>query len=286
MGGVLRIRAVDDRSLRPRSGSSAKALLLTVLGELVLPHGGSVWTSTVVDVLGSLHIDERNARQALARLADDHTIRSERHGRRARWHLTEGGERLLTVGTQRIYELGTDDDGWDGRWLVVLCSVPEDQRAKRHQLRTQLTFAGFGFLAPGVAVSPHVDREPAANAVLAELGLLPGAIVFRAEAGDLVEAGDLLTRAWDLDGLAAAYAGFVTAFEDRAPQTDGERAADLVELVHEWRRFPFLDPGIPARLLPPHWPGRTAHGVFAERHDAWSPGAVRWYVSTEAAASA
>jgi phenylacetic acid degradation operon negative regulatory protein len=276
---------MDDRALRPRSGSSAKALLLTVLGELVLPHGGAIWTSTIVRALALLDVEERNARQAVARLAEQGTVRSRRQGRRARWLLTDHGRRLLVEGTERIYQLGAGDDRWDGRWLIVLCSVPEDQRAKRHQLRTQLQFAGFGFVAPGVAVSPHLDREPAANAVLAELGLLPGAMVFRAEAGDLVEADDLLSRAWDLDALATSYTGFVRAFEDRAPATDQARFADLVELVHEWRRFPFIDPGVPARLLPAHWPGRAAHGIFAERHDAWSPGAVRWYVAAEESAA-
>jgi phenylacetic acid degradation operon negative regulatory protein len=277
--------SVDDRALRPRSGSSAKALLLTVLGELVLPHGGAVWTSTVVQALGLFDVEERNARQALARLAEQGTVRSEKQGRRARWHLTDAGRRLLVDGTARIYALGTGDDRWDGRWLVVLCSVPEDQRTKRHQLRTQLEFAGFGFVAPGVAVSPHLDREAAANAVLDDLGLLPGAMVFRAEAGDLVAADDLLARAWDLGTLAASYTSFVADFQDRAPRTDAARFADLVDLVHEWRRFPFLDPGIPTRLLPAHWPGRAARGLFAERHDAWSPGATRWYEAAEAAAT-
>jgi phenylacetic acid degradation operon negative regulatory protein len=272
---------MDDRALRPRSGSSAKALLLTILGELVLTHDGAVWTSTIVRALATLDVAERNARQAVARLAEQGTVRSEKQGRRARWHLTDAGRRLLIEGTQRIYELGTGEDRWDGRWLVVLCSVPEDQRAQRHQLRTRLGFAGFGFLAPGVAVSPHLDREAAANRVLDGLGLLPGAMVFRAEAGDLVAADDLLARAWDLDALAAAYTAFVDGFEGRAPTTDEARFADLVELVHEWRRFPFMDPGIPARLLPPHWPGRTAHGLFSERHDAWTPGAVRWYLEAE-----
>ena len=149
--------AVNDRTMRPRSGSSAKALLLTILGEFVLPHAGSLWTSTVVDALGALDVDERNARQAVARLAERGTVRSVKHGRRARWHLTDQGQRLLTDGTQRIYEFGRREDTWDGRWLVVLCSVPEEQRAKRHQLRSRLGFAGFGFLGAGVAVS-HAPR--------------------------------------------------------------------------------------------------------------------------------
>src|SRR5262245_766981 len=117
---------MPDDALRPRSGSSAKALLLTVLGEFVLPHQGSVWTSTVVRSLGLLGVEERNARQALARLADQDVVRSERDGRRARWQLTATGRDLLTSGTERIYGFGAGDGAWNGRWLVVLCSVPEE----------------------------------------------------------------------------------------------------------------------------------------------------------------
>jgi phenylacetic acid degradation operon negative regulatory protein len=275
---------MDDRALRPRTGTSAKALLLTILGELVLPHGGGLWTSTVVTGLGLFGVEERNARQALARLADQGTLRSEKQGRRARWYLTDSGRQLLLDGTKRIYELGGDDEGWDGRWLVVLAAVPEEQRAKRHQLRTQLEFAGFGFVAPGIAVSPHLDREPAANAVLAGLGLLPGALVFRAEAGAVVDADDLLLRAWDLDVLAAEYRAFIDRFDRAAPVGDEACFADLIDLVHEWRRFPFLDPGIPAQLLPDRWPGHPAQELFAARRETSTPGARRWFLDAEDAA--
>jgi phenylacetic acid degradation operon negative regulatory protein len=277
---------MDEHTLRPRSGSSAKAILLTILGEFVLPHSGSVWTSTVVRSLGLLGVEERNARQALARLAERGTVRSQKEGRKARWHLTDDGRRLLTAGTKRIYEFGRGDDAWDGRWLVVLCSVPEEQRAKRHQLRSQLGFAGFGFVAPGVAISPHVEREGAAVTVLKDLSLLPGAIVFRAATGDLVEPGDLLRRAWNLDELAAGYTDFIAAFARRAPGSDAARFAAHVDLVHEWRRFPFVDPEIPPQLLPQRWPGRRAKQTFDDRHRAWAPGANAWYGAAESSTTA
>ena len=35
---------------------------------------------------------------------------------------------------------GTPRPPWDGRWLVLVVSVPEAQRALRHQLRTQLAY--------------------------------------------------------------------------------------------------------------------------------------------------
>jgi phenylacetic acid degradation operon negative regulatory protein len=32
--------------------------------------------------------------------------------------------------------------------------------------------------------------------------------------------------------------------------------------VHEWRKFLFTDPGLPAALLPVQWPGRQAAALF------------------------
>jgi phenylacetic acid degradation operon negative regulatory protein len=263
--------------MRPRSGSSAKALLLTVLGEFVLPHHGWVWTSTVVRSLAALGVEERNARQALARLADQGIVQSRKQGRRARWRLTDHGRELLATGTERIYGFGGTEERWDGQWLVVLCSVSEEERAKRHQLRSQLGFAGFGFLAPGVALSPHVEREPVANDVLKELGLVPGAVVFRAEAGSLTSTAQLLDRAWDLSVLVARYDGFIGSFGRRSPRADKGQFVALTELVHAWRHFPFIDPEIPPGLLPRSWPGHRAKALFDERHATWAVAANRWY---------
>jgi phenylacetic acid degradation operon negative regulatory protein len=275
---------MPDRKLRPRSGSSAKSVLLTVLGELALPHDGAMWTATIVDALGLLGVGEGNARQAATRLKDQGLLDVERHGRRARWGLTEEGRHLLSVGTQRIYRFAAGADEWNGSWVVVLTAVPEDQRSKRHQLRSTLAFAGFGFIGPGTAVSPHPDREGLAIELLRELGLTDSAIVLRARAGDLVDDEEILRRAWDLDDLAARYRSFLATFEQRRPQSPNARFAALVELVHTWRRFPFDDPELPDRLLPPTWPGRRAKQLFDELHEAWSPDAHRWYERTENAA--
>src|SRR5437764_266427 len=62
------------------AAGSASALLFTVLGEFVLPEGGTVWTSTVIDVLGRLGVEEKAARQALMRTSADGWLEPERHG--------------------------------------------------------------------------------------------------------------------------------------------------------------------------------------------------------------
>lgn len=272
---------MPDSSLRPRSGRSARALLLTILGELVLPRGGSIWTSTIVEALAQLDVGERNARQAAARLGEDGLLVAERVGRSTRWHLTDRARRLLDDGTRRIYGFGASSTSWGGRWLVVIASVPEHERSKRHRLRTQLGFAGFGFLAPGIAISPHADREPVANDVLRELGLDDSAVVFVAETGTLVPDAQIIDRAWDLDDLAERYRDFVETFPPRDVVDGGRAFAWLVDLVHEWRRFPFDDPEIPSDLLPPDWPARRARAVFEERHRAWAAAAGAWFDDVE-----
>jgi phenylacetic acid degradation operon negative regulatory protein len=274
---------MPDRVLQPRSGSSAKALLLTVLGEFALPHDGALWTSTIVDGLGLLDVSERNARQAVARLHEQGIVEPERHGRRTRWHLTEPGHKLLAAGRDRIYQFGGAGAAWDGQWLVVMTSVPEDQRAKRHQLRSQLQFAGFGFIAPGIAVTPHIDRERAASSIIDDLDLDAGAVVWLARTGRLVPDDEIIRRGWDLAALASRYADFVGEFERRLPRSPAARFGSVVELVHAWRRFPFGDPEIPDSLLPPSWPGLRAKQLFDARHAAWTGAAHEWFEKAEAA---
>ena len=276
---------MPDRSLRPRSGGSAKALLLTLFGEFSNRFDGAMWTSTVIEALALFDVTERNARQAVARLADDDVLISERQGRRTRWHLTARGRELLTDGTERIYAFGTDGAAWDGRWLVVLASVPEGQRAKRHQLRSRLEFAGLGFIGAGVAVTPHTDREDVVNRVLTDLGLDDSAVVFLASTGSFAPDEELIRRGWDVEEMSVRYATFIGAFAARRPSSDAESFAALVDLVHDWRRFPFGDPEIPDALLPSSWPGHEARQVFDRSHAAWSAAALRWYVAFEADAA-
>lgn len=271
-----------DREHRPRSEASARSLLLTVLGEFVLSSGGSAWTSVILEALGVLEIEQRNARQAIFRSIQRGLLSSERTGRLARLHLTPSGRHLLEDGAQRIYSFGRYDDSWDGWWLVVLCALPEEQRVTRNQLRTRLEFEGLGFLAPGIAISPHVKTEAAVNSVLKDLDLLPGAVVFRSQVADATDPQHLLHRAWDLDSLSERYRGFIAEFERRSPRSDQARFRSVVELVHAWRRFPFTDPELPARLLPRKWPGRRARDLFDERRADWGPRARAWFEGANA----
>jgi phenylacetic acid degradation operon negative regulatory protein len=251
--------------------ASARSLLLTVLGEFVLPSGRPVWTATLIDLLADLEVAEKAARQALMRAADSGWIEGSRVGRETRWALTEAGTRLLREGTDRIYGFASEEPAWDGRWLVLSVGTPENARPLRQRLRTRLGWAGLGSVNGTTWVTPRIDREQEARRVLDELGVSEGSWSFVAEAGVVGDERSLARAAWELDAIEERYEDFLDLVARRRPRTDRQALVAQVRLVQEWRRFPFLDPRLPRELLPPRWSGSRAAAVFRERHAAWAP---------------
>lgn len=262
----------DSGSRRRDTGAaSARSLLLTVLGEFVLPRDAPAWTGALVTALGEVDVEEKAARQALSRTAAEGLLTSERDGRRVRWRLTPAGTQLLVAGTERIYGFGRRLQEWDGRWLVLAVSVPETQRQLRHRLRTRLTWAGLGSPMPGLWVSPDASKEKEVAAAIEELGV--ESFSFTGPFGQIGDEHRVVCDAWPLDELERRYRDFLDAVSVQEPATPHERFRAQVGLVQEWRRFPFLDPALPPQLLASTWPGPAAAELFHRRHDQWHPDA-------------
>src|SRR5215469_5304622 len=258
---------------------SARGLLFTVLGEFVLPTGGSAWTSSFIQTFARLGVEEKAIRQALARTGADGWIRPERHGRRTRWWLTPAADRLLTEGTERIYAFAGSQPDWDGSWLLVLARVPESDRSARHRLSTRLSWAGLGSPAPGVWITTRTERTSEVEDVLRQAGVTDRQI-FTAEhrGGDLET---LVAQAWDLAAIERQYEEFLAGF---APDYAKDPLVRLIELVHAWRRFPSIDPGLPVSLLPGRWSGARAAQLFSACHARWSRDAMTQWIGLDSAA--
>jgi phenylacetic acid degradation operon negative regulatory protein len=277
-GGSSEVASEEEHAASPRmsrrhqaGAHSARGLLLTVMGEFILPGDGTAWTSAILDVFGRMGISEKAARQALMRTSQAGWLRSQRDGRRAKWALTPAARKMLTEGAERIYSFGQPRE-WDHRWVVVSARIPECDRRARHVVRTRLTWAGFGALAAGLWISPHAQRVGEAERVLRDAGVGDDASVFVAERTGLGNARSMVAAAWDLPAVEAEYKSFSTEFRDQAPP---DLLARHIELVHAWRRFPSIDPALPRELLPPGWTGESAELLFAERHRLWLGAASR-----------
>jgi phenylacetic acid degradation operon negative regulatory protein len=272
---------VDDPLRRRSVGApAARSLLLTILGEFVLPRAEAVWQETLVAALVSVGYSEQAARQALARSVRDGWLSTERLGRRARVSLSDRAAGFLATGASRIYSFGEPWD-WDERWLVLVLRVPEARREVRHQLRTRLAWAGLGSLGGGVWLTPHVSREAELSAVIAEEPAAE-ATSFVASLGMLGRADDVVAAAWDLEAVREHYDAFIEDFAAIRPSGPEATFRMQTLLVHAWRKFPFLDPDLPAELLPAGWPRRRAYDLFSGRHERWRAAASEYFERLEA----
>jgi phenylacetic acid degradation operon negative regulatory protein len=242
-------------------------VLLTVLGEYAMPRGGVAWQETLVAALVTLGHTEQTARQAVARSTRDGWLAGERLGRRTRMTITPPTVKMLEEGRERIFGFGREVE-WDQGWLVVVLRIPESRRRVRHQVRVRLARAGMGSLGGGVWIAPHADREPLVAAALRAAGAADEAISFRAGLGSIGRPDDLV-GAWDFDELAGEYEGFIARFGRLQPRGEAAVFDAQTELVHAWRRIAFLDPDLPAELLPSDWSRHRAYELFHRKHDLW-----------------
>lgn len=259
------------------SAGSARSLLLTVLGELVLPYDRPVWTSSLLYVLTGIGIEEQTARQAIARGAAAGWISSSKQGREVSWQLTPAGRNLIEEGGERVLSMSAAPPEWDGRWLVLLVTVPQSQRTVRKRLYGALGWAGFGNPTPGVWLSPHPDRAGEAEGVIRRLGLEESTLAFVGPSNSVgLNDPEIVQRAWDLDEVAARYEALIEKLTGLDPEPGDELLFTHIRVVSEWQRFPFMDPHLPEALLP-DWIGRRASMLSERLREDWHDEAhARW----------
>jgi phenylacetic acid degradation operon negative regulatory protein len=248
-------------------GAQPRQLIVTVYGLYSRDAGGWMSVASLVSLLRDLGVDEPAVRSSISRLKRRGILLARKKGGAAGYELSAGAQAILREGDFRIFrrERARLSDGW----LLAVFSVPESERQQRHVLRSQLTRLGFGTAAPGVWVAPAYLHEATAD-MLGRLGLSGYADLFRAEH---LAFGDLAAKVgqwWDLARTERLARDFVTTYEPVLRRWAGRRAlsrpreafADYVRVLTDWRRLPYLDPGLPAELLPPGWAGTQAAEIF------------------------
>jgi phenylacetic acid degradation operon negative regulatory protein len=262
-----------------------QSLVITLLGAYVYPDDRTVWSGGLVRLLGEFDFSAGAARVALARLTRRDLLARTRDGRLVHYRLTPRAAALLDEGDRRIFSLGRDLREAEA-WTILWHAVPEERRLERSRLGRRLRFLGFGPLQDGVWISPH-DREGEVAALLEELRLAGHAALLLGRPSGRLDFEAFATRAWDLDELAKRYRAFVVAFGRYAHSGRdglGDRQAFLVRtrLVHAFRQFPSLDPGLPDDLVPTHGERARAVALFHDLYESLAEGAQRHFDATTA----
>ena len=278
-----RISTLLDR-LEAGRRLNAKSLIVTVFGDAILPHGGSVWLGSLVQLLAQFGINERGVRTSVFRLTKEGWFIAQPVGRRSYYALTQSSRLRFEAAHRTIYAAGPRP--WGGLWTVVFTGLFE--QVPRERLRTDLAWQGFGQILPGVMVHPAPD-EAALRQSLREAGEAEGSPVMRGSLQEWMDADGvrrIVARAWDLADLAAHYDAFLAAFRPFLRAFEGGKPSPQTcfrlrtMLIHDYRRALLRDPGLPDELLPPHWPGAAARRLCRNLYRLSHEGAEAYLANT------
>jgi len=245
-----------------------RAQILYLYGGFVRRLGGWLAVSSLVELMADLGVGPQPVRAAISRMKSRGLLSASWHGRLRGYALTPRAWRILEDGDRRSSTAGDPASLGDG-WVLVVFSVPESKRDRRHQIRSELTRLGFGTVASGVWIAPRRLRSEV-ETVLSGSGLIRYTDIFDASPDDAGRSRELVERCWDLDGLQATYRQFADDWEPVLRRWQGAadelspRSAfrDSIAVVADWRRLPLGDPGLPAELLPDGWQRDRARRIY------------------------
>ncbi|MCF3145184.1 PaaX family transcriptional regulator [Streptomyces platensis] len=271
----------------PHTQPTPRSLIVTFYGaygrgEPGAPGGPAapVPVAALIRLLGALGVDPPSVRSAVSRLKRRELLTPARTATgAAAYGLSDAARQLLDDGDRRIF--GRPAARLSDGWVLAVFSVPEEERHKRHLLRSRLARLGFGTAAPGVWIAPAQLYEETRH-TLERLQLDPYVDLFTGTHAGFAATADAVARWWDLGAIAAQHRAFLDAQEPVLQRWSRRRSVppeaayrDYLLALDAWRRLPYADPGLPSPLLPEDWPGGRAADVFGRLHaklrDAGAP---------------
>nr|WP_275585667.1 PaaX family transcriptional regulator C-terminal domain-containing protein [Geodermatophilus sabuli] len=234
--------------------------MFSLLGALVLDgRDEPLPTRVFLHVLGELGVTDAAARATLTRLVHRGFLAREQTGRVATFALTDVARRVLRDGRVRILAAAPFDRDSDA-WTLLSFSLPESRRDLRHQLRSRLSWAGFGCLRDGLWIAPgRVDLDRVLGATAEEADIVADGFLARPLSGSRVRL--FVERAWDLPALRAEHEQFLREWTEPDAGT-GDPIARLTLLNAHWVHLLGVDPGLPLEHLPAGWPARESADVY------------------------
>jgi phenylacetic acid degradation operon negative regulatory protein len=237
---------------------NARSALFDLYGDHLRARGGSAPVAALVRLLAPLGVAGPAVRTAVSRMVRQGWLAPVRLAEGPGYTLTPRAVRRLDDAAVRIYRTRLEE--WDGTWHLLVTTLPTE-RSRRDRLRAGLTFLGYAQLDDATWIGPRWSEE---------VDLLLETEAVRAERFHARHSGDslgLVRRAWDIEGLSRAYQRWLVDAElvvagAASDASDEQAFAARSHLVHEWRKFLFLDPGLPRELLPVEWAGEQAADFF------------------------
>lgn len=264
--------------MKPRS------LMFTLFGEYIQHYGEEIWIGSLINMMSHFGISESSIRGATLRMVQQDFLEARKIGNKSYYSLTNKGKRTMMDGFSRVYSIRNYK--WDGNWRILTYSVPEEKRELRNQIRKELSLMGFGMISNSTWASPN-PLENQVIQLIKDYHLEDYIILFTSSSIVSHKNEQIIQRGWNLEEIGNAYETFIEKYREKIEDfkerawnntlTDKECFVERTILVHEYRKFLFLDPGFPIDLLPSNWSGTRAREIFFNVHQLLSVPAIRYF---------
>lgn len=151
---------------------------------------------------------------------------------------------------------------WDGKWRVVIFSVPEKEKSYRLSFQNEIEQLGFKKFGRNVYISPHAFLT-SAKRIAAKYALDPYCTFI--EAVKIENQSYAVEKIWHLDEINLRYKEFISC-----AKADLKKSHQMYwpfiakQLEAEFALLYSDDPHLPDELLPKYWQGTDAYHTFKQ----------------------
>lgn len=267
-------------------GTNTQSMIFTIYGDYIRNYGSKIWIGSLIRLLKEFGHNEQGVRVAVSRMVKQGWIQSEKQGNKSYYFLTDRGVQRMDEAANRIYKMKPNE--WDGKWRILMYTIPEDKRQLRDDLRKELLWSGFGSFSSGCWISPN-DLEKQINRLIEKYDIDEYVDFFISEYKGPKENQTLVEKSWQLEEIENKYEEFIEKYSkqfivhqsiiSRGEMSDADCFVERTNLVHEYRKFLFIDPGLPKELLPSKWNGNHAALLFSQYYQVLAEPASRFFES-------
>ncbi len=254
-----------------------KTLIFTILGDYNLSgKNRSIRARSLVKLVEPFGFTSSAVRTTLHRLKREGLITSSNRGS---YEFSQETILKFETAIKRVKEWRFGH--WDGKWRIVIYNFKEDNKALRNKVRRELQWLGFGSLASSTWISPN-PLESVVNEMI-EKYWKDGGKVYLFIASFPQDPQMIIKTCWNLTEIELRYKNFIGKWIKLAENADklspAEAFVNKITILHEYRKFLHIDPGLPQELLPPNWIGYEAYKLFKKIYDDLSPSANKYFES-------
>ncbi|MFQ3545576.1 phenylacetic acid degradation operon negative regulatory protein PaaX [Halobacillus rhizosphaerae] len=266
---------------------NTRSMIFTLYGDYISQYGNVIWIGSLITLLKEFGHNEQSVRAAVSRMNKQGWLTSEKKGNKSYYYLTDQGKSRMKEAARRIYN--TEPPSWDGKWRLLMYSIPETKRHLRDELRKELVWSGFGLLSNSCWITPN-PLEKEAQSLVKKYEISEFVNFFQAKYEGFATNKELINQCWDLTEVNERYSNFIKTYSqkyiidknklEKGNMTDGSCFVERTLLVHEYRKFLFVDPSLPQELLPEDWLGDSAAFLFKDYYELLKEPATRFFEST------